>query len=101
MAKISAIAKNNRRRQLAEKGEAKRAELRKKISSADTSMTEKLELQKKLQKMPRDTSRIRVRNRCELTGRPRAYYRDFKISRIKFRELAHRGMIPGVTKASW
>ena len=59
------------------------------------------EASKKLQKMPRDTSRIRVRNRCELTGRPRGYYRDFKLSRIKFRELAHQGMIPGVTKASW
>ena len=55
----------------------------------------------KLQKMPRDTSRIRVMNRCELTGRPHGVYRDFKLSRIAFRELAHRGMIPGVTKASW
>tara|TARA_B100001971_G_scaffold214585_1_gene252831 strand:- start:44886 stop:45191 length:306 start_codon:yes stop_codon:yes gene_type:complete len=101
MAKVSAIAKNNRRKKLAEKGEAKRAELRAKIMSEDVSVEEKLELQKKLQKMPRDTSRIRVRNRCELTGRPRAYYRDFGLSRIKLREMAHQGMIPGVTKASW
>lgn len=101
MAKVSAIAKNNRRKDLAEKGEAKRAELRAKIMSEDVSVEEKLELQKKLQKMPRDTSRIRVRNRCELTGRPRAYYRDFGLSRIKLREMAHQGMIPGVTKASW
>lgn len=101
MAKVSAIAKNNRRKNLVEKGEAKRAELRAKIMSEDVSVEEKLELQKKLQKMPRDTSRIRVRNRCELTGRPRAYYRDFGLSRIKLREMAHQGMIPGVTKASW
>ena len=101
MAKVSAIAKNNRRKKLAEKGEARRAELRAKIMSEDISVEERLELQKKLQKMPRDTSRIRVRNRCELTGRPRAYYRDFGLSRIKLREMAHQGMIPGVTKASW
>ena len=101
MAKISAIAKNNRRRERAEKGEAKRAELRAKISDPETGDAERLELQKRLQKLPRDTSRIRVRNRCELTGRPRGVYRDFRLSRIKFRELAHQGMIPGVTKSSW
>ena len=101
MAKISAIAKNNRRRKVAEKGEAKRAELRKKISDPEITEEERLEAMKRLQKMPRDTSRIRVRNRCEVTGRPRAYYRDFRLSRITFRELAHRGMIPGVCKASW
>ena len=101
MAKISSIAKNNRRKKMVEKGEAKRAELRIQISAAQTTVEERLELQKKLQKMPRDTSRIRVRNRCELTGRPRGYYRDFRLSRIQFRSLAHQGMIPGVTKASW
>jgi len=101
MAKVSAIAKNNRRKELVAKGEAKRAELRAKIQDENISVEERLELQKKLQKMPRDTSRIRVRNRCELTGRPRAVYRDFGLSRIKFREMAHQGMIPGVTKASW
>ena len=101
MAKISSIAKNNRRKKMAAKGEAKRAELRAKISDSETGDEERLELQKKLQKLPRDTSRIRVRNRCEMTGRPRAVYRDFKLSRIKFRELAHQGMIPGVTKSSW
>jgi len=101
MAKISAIAKNNRRRAMAEKGEAKRAEIRAKISNPETGDEERLELQKKLQKLPRDTSRVRVRNRCELTGRPRGYYRDFKLSRITFRELAHRGLILGVTKSSW
>lgn len=101
MAKISSIAKNDRRKKLAATGETKRAELRAKIVDPSISFEEKMELQKKLQKMPRDTSRIRVRNRCALTGRSRGYYRDFGLSRIQFRELAHRGMIPGVTKASW
>ena len=101
MAKVSAIAKNNRRKKLAEKGEAKRAELRAKIMSEDVSVEEKLELQKKLQKMPRDTSRIRVRNRCELTGRPRGVYKKFGLSRIKIRELSLEGKLPGVIKSSW
>ena len=101
MAKISTIAKNNRRRKMAEKGEAKRAELRKIITDMNASDEDREAAQIKLQKMPRDTSRIRVRNRCELTGRSRGFYRDFRLSRIKLRELAHQGMIPGVTKASW
>ena len=101
MAKTSAVAKNNRRRKMSEKGEAKRADLRAIIIDESKSDEERDMAMVKLQKMPRDTSRCRVRNRCEVTGRPRAYYRDFKLSRISFRELAHRGMIPGVTKASW
>lgn len=101
MAKTSAVAKNNRRRRLSEKGEAKRAELRAKIVNPALSDEERDAAMIKLQRMPRDTSRIRVRNRCELTGRPRAFYRDFKLCRIKLRELAHQGMLPGVTKASW
>lgn len=101
MAKISSIAKNNRRRKLAEKGEPKRAELRKQLLSPELGEAERLTLMKKLQKMPRDTSRIRVRNRCEVTGRPRGYYRDFKLCRIQLRELGHQGLIPGLTKSSW
>ena len=101
MAKVSSIAKNNRRRKMAEKGEVKRAELRKIIADENASDEARDEAMMKLQKMPRDTSRIRVRNRCEITGRPRGVYRDFRLCRITFRELAHRGMIPGVTKASW
>ena len=101
MAKTSAIAKNNRRKKLAEKGEAKRAEIRAKLLDENITDEEFMALQKKLQKMPRDTSRIRVRNRCEVTGRPRAVYRDFQLCRITFREMAHRGLIPGVTKSSW
>ena len=101
MAKLSSVAKNNRRKKMAAKGEAKRAELRKIISDPNASDEDRDNAMMKLQKMPRDTSRIRVVNRCELTGRPHGVYRDFKLSRIAFRELAHRGMIPGVTKASW
>lgn len=101
MAKVSSIAKNNRRKQMAAKGEAKRAELRTKLQDENLTDEEFMALQKKLQKMPRDTSRIRVRNRCEVTGRPRGYYRDFQLSRIQFRQLAHQGLIPGVTKSSW
>ena len=101
MAKTSSIAKNNRRRKMAEKGEAKRAALRVTISDENASDEDRDMAMMKLQRMPRDTSRIRVRNRCEVTGRPRGVYRDFKLSRITFRELAHKGMIPGVTKASW
>lgn len=101
MAKVSSVAKNNRRKKMAAKGEAKRAALRTIISDANASDEDRDNAMMKLQKMPRDTSRIRVRNRCEVTGRPRGVYRDFQLSRITFRELAHRGMIPGVTKASW
>ena len=101
MAKLSSIAKNNRRKKMAAKGEAKRAALRVIISDANASDEDRDNAMMRLQKMPRDTSRIRVRNRCELTGRSRGVYRDFQLSRITFRELAHRGMIPGVTKASW
>ena len=101
MAKTSSVAKNNRRIKMAAKGEAKRAELRAKIVDESLSDDDRDDAMKKLQKMPRDTSRIRVRNRCEVTGRPRGYYRDFQLSRITFREYAHQVLIPGITKASW
>lgn len=101
MAKTSTIVKNERRKKLANKYEAKRAELRKAIIDESLSDEDRWNAQAKLQKMKRDTSRIRVRNRCALTGRGRGNYRKFGISRIKFRELANEGMIPGVTKASW
>lgn len=101
MAKLSSIVKNNRRKHMSSKFEGKRAELRKIISNPNLSFEEKEAAQIKLQRMPRDTSRIRVKNRCELTGRSRGYYRDFRLSRIALRELGHQGLIPGVTKASW
>lgn len=101
MAKVSTVAKNDRRKAMVAKGESKRAEIRAKLVDPEISEEEFYSLQKKLQKMPRDTSRIRVRNRCSVTGRPRGYYRKFRISRIHLRELGHQGLIPGVTKSSW
>lgn len=101
MAKKSAIEKNNRRKALAAKYEAYRRELRKKVVNPNLSDEERFEAHIKLQKLPRDTSRIRTVNRCYITGRPRGNYRKFGISRIAFREMALRGLIPGVTKASW
>lgn len=101
MAKLSSIVKNDKRRKLAEKFEPKRAILRKQVVNPDLSDDERWEAVVKLQKLPRNANRNRVRNRCILTGRSRGYYRKFRLSRIKFRELASQGMLPGITKASW
>ena len=101
MAKLSKVVANDRKRKLAKKYYAKREELRNAIKNPSLSDDEREEAAAKLRKLPKNTSHIRVRNRCALTGRPRGYLRDFKLSRIAFRELALRGMIPGVTKASW
>lgn len=101
MAKISSIVKNNKRRKLALKLEPLRRELRKTVVDESKSWEEREAAQIKLQKLPRNGSLTRVRNRCVLTGRSRGNYRKFGLSRIKFRELALQGMIPGVTKASW
>lgn len=101
MAKLSSIVKNEKRKKLAEKYEPKRRELRKKVVNPDLSDDERWEAAVALQKLPRNANRNRVRNRCILTGRSRGYYRKFKLSRIKLRELASEGMLPGVTKASW
>ena len=76
-------------------------ELKKIIKSPHTSEEDKQVAKIKLEKMPRDSSKIRIRNRCVVTGRPRSYYRKFGLSRITFREMALKGEIPGVTKASW
>jgi small subunit ribosomal protein S14 len=95
------LQKTTEERKWLPKVKLKELSLRKVIIDPNATDDEVIAAQKKLQKMPRDTSRIRVRNRCELTGRPRAYYRDFGLSRIKLREMAHRGMLPGVTKSSW
>ena len=101
MAKLSSVVRNDKIKKLNEKYRTKRLELRKKIADPSVSMTDKLEFQKKLQKLPVDSSESRYRNRCMITGRSRGFYRKFKLSRIKFRELAHQGLIPGVTKSSW
>jgi small subunit ribosomal protein S14 len=101
MARKAKIESNKKRQKLAEKFGPLRAELRAKVKNETLSDEERFEAMIKLQSLPRNSAAIRVRNRCELTGRPRAFYRKFKLSRIAFRELALRGMIPGVTKSSW
>ena len=101
MAKLSMIEREKRRAQLVEKYDERRIALRKIIKDPNTSDTEKWEAQLKLQKLPRDSARIRRRNRCGLTGRPHGYYRKFGLARNKLREVASRGEIPGLRKASW
>lgn len=101
MAKKSAIEKNKRREKLVRKFAAKRARL--KAISEDRSLPEEDRFMARLQlaELPRNSAPTRLRNRCEITGRPRAYYRKFKMSRIALRDLASVGQIPGVVKSSW
>ncbi|MCF8059103.1 MAG: 30S ribosomal protein S14 [Bacteriovoracaceae bacterium] len=101
MARLALVVKNERRKKQSQKQLSLRKELRKKVRDESLSEEERFEAQLKLQSLPRNTCENRVRNRCGLTGRSRGYYRAFGLSRIQFRELALRGMIPGVTKSSW
>ena len=101
MAKTSMINRDIKRKKMAEKFAAKRAELKAIVASPKSSYEEKLEAQTKLQKLPRDASPVRQRNRCELTGRPRGVYRKFGLGRNKLREATMRGDVPGLRKASW
>ena len=101
MAKKSKIAKNEQRRDIVAKYAERRAKLVAIVKDPETSIEEKFEAQRKLHKMPRDASATRVRNRCALTGRPRAYYRKFGLSRIALRDEGLLGNLPGVVKASW
>jgi len=101
MAKKSMIAKNEQRKKTVAKYAAKRHALKAIIKDAKASPEERQEAFIRLQKLPRNANPNRIRNRCFLTGRPRAYYRKFGLSRIALRELALRGELPGVTKASW
>ncbi len=101
MAKKSMVAREERRKRLVAKYAAKRAKLREILKDPKASLEAKLEAQMKLQQLPRDSSPVRVRNRCKLTGRPRGFYRKFGLGRNKLRELAMCGDIPGLTKASW
>ena len=101
MAKKSKILKNLKRQKIVAKYAARRAELVKVLKDPEASLEEKYEAQRAISKMPRDASATRIKNRCFLTGRPRAYYRKFGLSRIALREEALKGNIPGVTKASW
>ena len=101
MAKKSSIEKNNRRARLAKRFAAKRARLKEIARNTALPIEERFAAQLKLAELPRNSAPIRVRNRCALTGRSRAYYRKFKLSRIALRELASQGQIPGMVKASW
>lgn len=101
MAKKSKIAADKRRRVLVERYAERRAELKSVIASPSASEEAKLEAAAELRRQPRDASATRVRNRDVVDGRPRAYLRKFGLSRIRLREMAHRGELPGVTKSSW
>ena len=101
MSKQSVIKRNEKRENLVKKYQEKRQALKAKLKDSNLSFDEKLELHYKLQLLPRDSSQTRVRNRCNLTGRPRGVYKKFGISRIKLRELAMSGSIPGIVKSSW
>ena len=101
MAKVSMKEREKKREKLVDRLFEKRATLRDIVKSATASDDEKWEAQIKLQKLPRDSSKSRLRNRCQLTGRPHGVFRKFKLSRIKLREAAMRGDVPGLKKASW
>ncbi|MEZ4655639.1 MAG: 30S ribosomal protein S14, partial [Candidatus Eisenbacteria bacterium] len=97
----SKIVRNEQRKKLIARHKEKRAELKAKIIDPSLSLREREEASQRLRKLPRDSSATRLRNRCSLSGRPRAYYRKFGLSRIALRDLALRGELPGVIKASW
>jgi len=101
MAKKSSVEKNNRRRKMAKKFAGRRALLKAIVQDKDLPMEERFAATLKLAEVPRNSSTTRIRNRCELTGRPRAFYRKLRLSRIALRELGSKGLIPGLVKSSW
>ena len=101
MAKLSAINKNNKRIKMSNKFYNKRLNLKKIIMNKQLSFEERFKAQQKLSKLPRNSAKIRVRNRCQITGRPHGVYRKLKISRIALRQLGLEGKIPGMVKSSW
>ncbi|MGQ0526982.1 MAG: 30S ribosomal protein S14 [Alphaproteobacteria bacterium] len=101
MAKTSIIERDKKRRRLVKSGAVKRAKLKAIIKNRDIPAEERFQAVLKLAEMPRNGSKIRIRNRCALSGRPRAFYRKFNLSRIALRDLASRGELPGVVKSSW
>ena len=101
MAKLSAINKNNRRIKLSDKFYEKRKKLKQIIMNKKLSFEERFKAQQKLSKLPRNSAKNRVRNRCQITGRPHGVYRKLKISRIALRQLGLQGKIPGMVKSSW
>jgi len=101
MAKKSAVEKNKARARLASKYAAKRAKLKAMAKDESLSLEERFKARLKLAELPRNSASIRVRNRCEVSGRPRGYYRKLKMSRIALRELGNQGQVPGLVKSSW
>jgi len=101
MAKLSSINKNERRKKLVQKYASKYEKLKSIANDESKDETERLIARLKMAEIPRNANPTRVRNRCELTGRSRGFYRKFRLSRIMLRELANKGLIPGVTKSSW
>lgn len=101
MAKVSAVEKNNRRRKLTDRHAEKRAALKAIIMNKELPIEDRFKAQLKLSEMPRNSAKTRIRNRCEVSGRPRGYYRKMKLSRIAMRDLGSIGKIPGLVKSSW
>jgi small subunit ribosomal protein S14 len=101
MAKKSSIEKNNRRRKMAKQFAGRRARLKAITQDKKTPIEERFAAVLKLAELPRNSSAVRIRNRCEMTGRPRAFYRKHKLSRIALREMGSKGLIPGLVKSSW
>ena len=101
MAKKSAVQKNLKRMKMVSRFEKKRAKLKKIIMNKKLELAERFAAQLKLDKLPKNSSRVRIRNRCGISGRPHGYYRKLKISRIALRDMASSGKIPGIIKSSW
>ena len=101
MAKLSSINKNEKRKKLVKKYAGRYARLKAIANDESQDDTDRLMARLKLAEIPRNGNPTRIRNRCELTGRPRAYYRKFRLCRVQLRDLANKGLIPGVTKSSW
>ncbi|HEY7749826.1 MAG TPA: 30S ribosomal protein S14 [Aestuariivirgaceae bacterium] len=101
MAKTSSVEKNNRRRRMAKRFTGKRSRLKAIIKNRSASMEDRFAAQLKLSQLPRNSAPARIRNRCEITGRPRGFYRKVRMSRMALRELANKGLIPGMVKSSW
>ena len=101
MAKTSSINRNDKRRALSKRFDAKRKRLKAIVMKKDTPMEERFAAALKLAEVPRNSAKVRIRNRCEISGRARSVYRKFKLSRIALRDMANQGLIPGVVKSSW
>ena len=101
MAKKSSVEKNNRRKRMVKNAAAKRERLKAIIADKTLPMEERFAATLKLAELPRNSAKVRIHNRCELTGRPHAFYRKHKLSRIALRDLGNKGLIPGLVKSSW